>query len=264
MKTRIFTTVCILALIIPALLLGSWFMALLIAGIIIFGGFEFLRLSEGYEKWPPIISYICIISMCLILWIPAQLHMPLIGLLILFYFSVPIFSERFRVDNAFTCISYTIFFYIIATAFLSVYYTNPLFIWFIIIATYFCDTGAYFSGMMFGKHKLAPRISPKKTIEGALGGWVIGFLASFLFGYMFLNKTYILAYPMSTLEIMIASLLLPITGQIGDLAFSAIKRNYGIKDFSSLLPGHGGVLDRLDSLMFNIICFYFILVGISL
>ncbi len=263
MKTRIFTTICILALIIPALLLGGWFTYLLMASIFIFGGFEFLRLSEGYKQWPSIIPYICVLSMCLIVWVPAQLHIALIGLLILFYLSIPIFTERFRVENAFTCISYTIFFYVIAIAFLSIYHTNPLFIWFIIIATYFCDTGAYFSGMMFGKHKLIPKISPKKTVEGAVGGWFIGFLASFLFGYFFLNKVYMTS-SMSIVSIFIASLLLPITGQIGDLAFSAIKRNYGIKDFSSLLPGHGGVLDRLDSLLFNIVCFYFILVGINL
>ncbi|HQB32818.1 MAG TPA: phosphatidate cytidylyltransferase, partial [Erysipelotrichaceae bacterium] len=96
----------------------------------------------------------------------------------------------------------------------------------------------------FGKHKLNPRISPNKTIEGTLGGYVFGAVISFLFGYFFVKG--------ATLPLLIAgSILMPAVGQVGDLAFSAIKRHFNIKDFGNIFPGHGGILDRVDSLTFN-------------
>ena len=104
------------------------------------------------------------------------------------------------------------------------------------LATFGTDTGAYFAGMMFGKHKLNPRLSPKKTIEGSIGGMLFGTVLSVAYG----------AY---------VCLILTITGQIGDLTFSSIKRTFEVKDYSQLLPGHGGVLDRFDSILFNAMVF---------
>ena len=145
----------------------------------------------------------------------------------------------------------------IAKSFMHIYDMNRMYVWLIIVATYVCDTGAYFCGRFLGKHKLNERISPKKTWEGAIGGWIFGAALSFAFAYFLIPD-------MSMNHILLASVVMPITGQIGDLAFSAIKRCFKIKDFSDLLPGHGGVLDRVDSLVFNFICFDFILVVLSL
>ena len=119
---------------------------------------------------------------------------------------------------------------------------------YLILACYVTDTMAYFTGYKFGKHKMIPRISPKKTWEGAIGGYIFGFLVSLIFGLFFTNLKWGI--------IVVSSLILPIISQIGDLSFSAIKRNYNVKDFGSIFPGHGGVLDRIDSLLFCIICFY--------
>ena len=105
------------------------------------------------------------------------------------------------------------------------------------------DMCAYFVGRAFGKHKLAPSVSPNKTWEGAAGGYLTGVIGSYVFARYFCGN-----YPESL--ILAAALILPAIGEIGDLAFSAIKRRFGIKDFGSLLPGHGGVLDRVDSLLF--------------
>lgn len=120
---------------------------------------------------------------------------------------------------------------------------------YIIIITYLTDVFALLTGMKFGKHKLNERISPKKTIEGAIGGWLFGAILSFVFAYFcdffYLNK----------IIIILSSIFLPIVSQIGDLVFSAIKRFYGVKDFSNLIPGHGGLLDRLDSTFFCILFF---------
>lgn len=257
MKTRFFTALGILAFIIPALAFGGPLLLLLISCIIIFGGMEFLDLSDHDETWPLWMKAFVIASVFVCVFVPASLTLACMGVFTLCFLSFPVFSEKFTAKDAFLSISCLAFFIMIAESFLSIYGDNPMFIWLIIIATYCCDTAAYFSGRFFGKHKLNERISPKKTIEGSIGGWMLGAICSFAFAYFFIPE-------MILWEMLAASLILPISGQIGDLAFSAIKRCYGIKDFSNLLPGHGGVLDRLDSLIFNFICFNLIMVVMTL
>lgn len=117
---------------------------------------------------------------------------------------------------------------------------------FVAAVSYGTDTFAYFSGYFFGKHKLNERISPKKTIEGSIGGTLMGTIIGTLVLVVFTNS-----YPL--LSIVLMSFALSIAGQFGDLAFSSIKRHYRIKDFSNLLPGHGGIIDRVDSLMINLV-----------
>ena len=109
------------------------------------------------------------------------------------------------------------------------------------------DSGAYFAGVYLGKHKLCPSISPKKTVEGAVGGLISGTLGSLLIGFVFL-----LIYRGVTINfipLLIIGLINPIISIIGDLTFSVIKRSCGIKDFGSIMPGHGGMLDRFDSII---------------
>lgn len=250
MKTRVITAVLILAFIIPALLFGGILLKALIASIIICGGLEWLGLSKN--KWQGFIKPMFIIFVFILLLLPNTKVMPCMGFMFLIALAIPVFDEHFTVIDSMMSISYIAFFYTVAKAFLGIYETNPMFIWYIIIATYVCDTFALFSGMAFGKHKLNERISPKKTVEGAIGGWLFGCVFSFLFGYFYIESV-------TFLQLIVGSLILPITGQIGDLTFSSIKRYFKIKDFSNLLPGHGGFLDRLDSLIFNFVCFAFIL-----
>lgn len=118
------------------------------------------------------------------------------------------------------------------------------------------DVFAYLVGMCIGKHKLIPKISPKKTIEGSLGGIVFSLIISLLAMYIYQNIT---GCTVNYAIVVIYTLLCSVIGQIGDLSFSYIKRSYEIKDFGNLLPGHGGVLDRLDSLIFLAPFFYMLI-----
>lgn len=106
------------------------------------------------------------------------------------------------------------------------------------------DTFAYFCGRLFGKHKLIPAVSPKKTVEGAIGGAVFCALTAFVYGLV-VNACFDVVpnYPV----LILSGLLISVVSQIGDLAMSAIKRQYDLKDFGKILPGHGGILDRFDS-----------------
>ena len=117
---------------------------------------------------------------------------------------------------------------------------------YIFIGAWVTDTFAYFCGRFFGKHKLIPKVSPKKTVEGAIGGVIFCALAYVLYS-LILEKSYGLAP--NYLQIFLIGAVISVVSQLGDLAASAIKRNYGIKDFGSLFPGHGGVLDRFDSIL---------------
>jgi phosphatidate cytidylyltransferase len=125
------------------------------------------------------------------------------------------------------------------------------YVWLVYIIAFGSDTFAYFTGKMFGRHKLYPEVSPNKTIEGALGG-IIGctILSLIYFDYLRINKY---------IYIIIFSVSASVFSMAGDLAASKIKRENGIKDFGNMLPGHGGILDRFDSVLFVApIVYYFI------
>lgn len=129
------------------------------------------------------------------------------------------------------------------------YLSNGKFVfWLIFISSWICDTCAYLVGSSIGKHRLAPVLSPKKSIEGAIGGVIGSAIVGFVFGYFieymaFGGENNAMAY------VIICSVCAVIS-QIGDLFASAIKRNFDIKDYGKLIPGHGGILDRFDSVIF--------------
>lgn len=116
-------------------------------------------------------------------------------------------------------------------------------VFFLLLVVWLGDTGAYYIGRVFGRHPLAPLISPKKTIEGTLGGLLGNLLASVLGKQILLSDA-------ALLHLMVLALLMGVVSQIGDLAESALKRGAGVKDSSNLLPGHGGMLDRIDGVLF--------------
>ena len=117
-----------------------------------------------------------------------------------------------------------------------------LFIWIVVIAAFGSDIFAYFTGYFLGKHKMAPNLSPKKTIEGAVGGLAGSSLFSWLFGFIFMRE--------AALVCLVLGLVGGAAGMAGDLTASAFKRKMGIKDYGNLIPGHGGIMDRFDSVIF--------------
>lgn len=127
------------------------------------------------------------------------------------------------------------------------------FLWciFVFVTVWITDTGAFFAGNAFGRRKLAPRVSPNKSVEGAVGGLVLALFA----GFFFWMWTELGPLPV----ILLLSLITSIVSQVGDLFESAIKRSAGVKDSGNLIPGHGGILDRFDSFLFAIPLVYFAL-----
>ena len=115
------------------------------------------------------------------------------------------------------------------------------------IIAFITDAGAYFTGVFFGKHPAFPKISPKKTVEGCIGGFVIGIAAMAVYGVIL---HYAAGFSVRFPVIALYGLIGAVATELGDLVFSLIKRIFGLKDYGQLLPGHGGILDRFDSMFF--------------
>lgn len=139
-----------------------------------------------------------------------------------------------------------------------IYTHGKYLVWLIFLTAWGCDTCAYCAGRLFGKHKMSPVLSPKKTVEGGIGGVLGAFLLNLIFMMIFRDK---LTY-LGTKGIIILSLLSCIgalISMVGDLAASAIKRNVDIKDYGKLIPGHGGILDRFDSVLITAPVIYYLI-----
>jgi len=129
-------------------------------------------------------------------------------------------------------------------------------VWLIFLCSWGCDTCAYCVGMLIGKHKMSPKLSPKKSVEGAIGGVVGAALLTVIYGMIFKN-----AMGVTTQHVWIMAAISAVgalISMVGDLTASAIKRNYEIKDYGKLIPGHGGILDRFDSVIFTAPMIYFL------
>lgn len=220
-----------------------------------------------------------------------QFSLPWFFLCISFFLLVVLFDKKFTIADAFY---FTMMLTIVATGFQSVLYiryapftysglipenagvawtyataptyfkfghsTLPLF--YFLIGVCFNDIYAYFVGVFFGKHKMSPRISPKKSWEGFIGGVVLSFITSFGFACILESTGFPILVGVLDLahwyNLVILSAIMPIISVFGDLIFSAIKRYYGIKDFGKVLRAHGGILDRLDSTLTTGIAFAFL------
>ena len=177
-----------------------------------------------------------------------------LALLFLYVFRFPRYDAQ-QVATAFFCTFYP------SVLFCFIYLTRELehgvyLVWLIFISSWICDTCAYLAGMAFGKHKLAPILSPKKSVEGAVGGVVGSAAVGALFAALLLapasGRTDVI-WPVALIGAVGA-----VISQVGDLAASAIKRNHGIKDYGKLIPGHGGVMDRFDSVLFTAPVIYYL------
>ena len=201
-------------------------------------------------KW---LGYLSCISIAVVSFIPSEffgmfitLAIPIVLIILFAQVIITQMKTNFK-DIAFTFIGiFYIVFFMIFIALIDGMDNGKLLIWYIIIAAWGTDIFAFFVGMKFGKHKFS-KISPKKSIEGCIAGTIGAILLMLVYTYI-VNTFFVMNY--SYIAILAIGLILSLIGQIGDFAASSIKRYVDIKDFSNLIPGHGGMLDRIDSLIF--------------
>ena len=186
MKTRVITALLLIVILFPIIAFGGIPFRLLEVFVVVVGGLEFMNLSSRSRKWPAVIrpaAILFVLAIYLLSVFQQRYLFPMMSAAVLFFLSIPVFTEHFTSNDAFLCISYVMLFFFTLHA-LEQVQTHPAYIWLIIIATYGCDTGAYFGGRFLGRHKMNERVSPKKTWEGAICGWISGFLLSMLIGLL--------------------------------------------------------------------------------
>ena len=167
MKTRVITALLLIVILFPIIAFGGIPFRLLEVFVVVVGGLEFMNLSSRSRKWPAVIrpaAILFVLAIYLLSVFQQRYLFPMMSAAVLFFLSIPVFTEHFTSNDAFLCISYVMLFFFTLHA-LEQVQTHPAYIWLIIIATYGCDTGAYFGGRFLGRHKMNERVSPKKTWE---------------------------------------------------------------------------------------------------
>lgn len=215
--------------------------------------YEYMHAVSKIAKPVKWISYLSCLSIAVIHIIPSQ-YLGTIGFIAVPIFLLILFLQVIITDmkTSFRDIAFTFFgicyvvFFSMCIALIRGLENGNILIWFVIIAAWGTDIFAYLVGNRFGKHKFS-KVSPKKSIEGCVAGTIGAIVVNLIYTYV-INISLSMQIPY--IRIAAISFILSIVGQIGDFAASAIKRDVGEKDFSNLIPGHGGMLDRIDSLLF--------------
>ncbi|MBP5244992.1 MAG: phosphatidate cytidylyltransferase [Clostridia bacterium] len=262
MKQRIITgAVLVLLLLIFIFLSGTIVYPLIITLLAVAGTYEMMECID--VKNVPYITIPSLVFSALCTFIASRYRYGVLSAFVVCYLFVMLFMLVFAHDkvdpvSASAAFMFTTYITICFTCLVKLRYvtTDPgsntgdpigQYVYLLVFAgAWVTDTFAYFTGYLFGKHKLCPNISPKKTVEGALGGVVFCVIAYLIYGFV-LSK--MLPVVPNYIGIAIVAVVVSFLSQTGDLLASVIKRKYGIKDYGKIFPGHGGVLDRFDSIL---------------
>ena len=249
MLKRILTSLVLASIGVPAIIYGGIFFWLLMAVFVVVASWEYINLMRGADFQPSMMISVSGVFIIFLMrtYFPTYESAALIGFVFLSMAYHLVAFERGR-DRAAGDFAITIA-SLVYMGWIGSYLVklrelpNGLF-WFTLVLpiVWFADSGAYLIGKKFGKHKLSPRLSPKKTWEGYWGGVLFGVLGSILFAWPWRHNIEI-----SLLQTILLGLVLSMLTTLGDLGESMIKRQSGIKDSSHILPGHGGIFDRIDT-----------------
>lgn len=264
--TRLISGIVLVILAGFLLIKGGLLLFLVSMAISLIGLYELYRVMKIEKELPGLIGYLAVLAYYGILWTDSEglvtflLVTSLMLLMTVYVVTFPKFGTE-QITVAF----FGIFYVGLMFSFLYQVRNMPdgkYLVWLIVLSSWGCDTCAYCTGMLLGKHKMAPKLSPKKTVEGAVGGVLGAALLGFLYGAYFEGRIEMLLEPgmISAAACAIAAVI----SQIGDLAASAIKRNHNVKDYGHLIPGHGGILDRFDSMIFTAPAIYFAITFLGL
>lgn len=253
MKKRVISAIIMIAMFIPFLILGNTFYLVLGSVLGVLSLWELMRLEKNIPSYMQFLSYM--ICLLLILYKHDSkdyldiLNYPMvISMFFIYGFSVIINSniKKYNYKDSLWLFAITLMIGFMFNSFIKIRMIGLYEVIYCFLIATMTDTFALFGGKLFGKTKLCKEISPNKTVEGSIVGTIFGTGIATVF--------YVLLIGNINIGILILlTFILSVFGQFGDLFFSSIKREHKIKDFSNIIPGHGGILDRLDSLLFVIL-----------
>ena len=261
MKKRIISAIVALIIVVPLIILGGYFFALGVSVVAMLAYKELIDLKKSHGEYPKLIIFLglfCLLFLVLSSYIDFSVYRGItyqsITMVLLLLLLPIIFyqNDKYTSKDAFYLIGIILFLGVIFNLFLIIRNRGLYLFIYLLVVPLVTDIFAMFGGKMFGKHKMCPKLSPKKTWEGAISGTLIGSIIGVVFYSLLVGNL--------TFRVVIITILLSIVGQMGDLVMSKIKRENDIKDFSNIMPGHGGILDRIDSIIFVFLMYMFLLI----
>ena len=251
MLVRTLSGAVLAALIIAFYLLGTWTWFSLTAAVSCLGLYEFYHLY-GIERKPAgILGFLAFIAFYVLTALGRyELYMHLFLVFFLALAAAYVFRFEKTQPEEILAAFFGFFYVPVLLSFLYRVRVMPdgqYLVILIFTGSWICDTFAYFTGVLFGKHKMAPVLSPKKSVEGAIGGVLGAALLGFVYGLI--AGAHLTAFSNPAAAFCVISVFAAFVSMVGDLLASAFKRSRGIKDYSQLIPGHGGILDRFDSII---------------
>lgn len=262
MKKKVITAIIALIIVIPLLIIGRLPMYIGIAVLAMLAYKEIITLKVSHHKIPDLMKVLGAFSLFYLVFNHLEGYYLQVGIsyaavctLLVCMLTPCIFykNDSYTTKDAFYLIGSILLLGLVFNSIILVYNSNKWYLVYLILITTMNDSFAMILGRLIGKHKLIPSVSPNKTMEGSLLGLIIGTFISVIF---FVN---IIEAPINIWLVILMTVVLSVVGQLGDLLFSKIKRENEIKDFSNIMPGHGGILDRLDSLALVLLVFVVII-----
>ncbi len=258
-RTRLISGIVMVAILIVTVGLGGPVLLVVLGLVSLIGMSELYNVVQVRDKAPGLVGYAAAIVYYVFLALGrSEWYLPLFIFFLVFTMAVYVFTYPTYQSEQIMTVFFGLFYAAVMLSF--IYQTRMLtdgmvMVWLIFLSSWGCDTCAYCVGMLIGKHKMAPILSPKKSVEGGVGGVLGAALLGCLFALAMNQWGGANVSPLlCTLICGVGALI----SMIGDLAASAIKRNHDIKDYGTLIPGHGGILDRFDSVIFTAPVIYYL------
>lgn len=264
MKQRVISAAIAIAIVIPLFLIGG---VVFKTGVVILAGLAFietLSLKESHKPYPgyiKVLAFLCLEMLVLSNLDAAYLFLT-ISIMILALTIPTIFDKKdnYTTKESLHLIGTVILLGIIFNLIILIFDRNKWLFLYLILIAILTDTFAMITGKLIGKHRLIPDVSPNKTVEGSIFGTLVGTIIPVIFYYYIMPSSLsILNDKIGIIVLVVMTLAISLISQLGDLFFSKMKRENGIKDFSNIMPGHGGILDRLDSLSFVMLAYILII-----